>query len=123
VISDSDMPNQTGRVTHKSTLLIRELPDRTTLQRKIAEILEGLPENPTLARRIERSLEAFLHSLHLNDVALTARHVTALLSIDVDDLRKAALLSLLVRVAGKRKFDPIASYILQNQKVVVTSSG
>jgi hypothetical protein len=41
----------------------------------------------------------------------------------LDDLRKAALLSLMVRLAGKRKFDPIASYILQNRKVFVTRRG
>ncbi len=53
----------------------------------------------------------------------TAQHVCALLSLELDDLRKAALLSLMVRLAGKRKFDPIASYILQNQKVLVTTRG
>jgi hypothetical protein len=41
----------------------------------------------------------------------------------LDDLRKAALLSLMVRLVGKRKFDPIAAYILQNQKVLVTAKG
>jgi hypothetical protein len=29
----------------------------------------------------------------------------------------------MVRLAGKRKFDPIAAYILQNQKVFVTGRG
>jgi hypothetical protein len=41
----------------------------------------------------------------------------------LDDLRKAALLSLMVRLAGKRKFDPIASYILQNREVFVAGRG
>ena len=53
----------------------------------------------------------------------TAKHVCALLNLELDDLRRAALLSLMVRLAGKRKFDPIASYILQNQKVFVTTRG
>jgi hypothetical protein len=29
----------------------------------------------------------------------------------------------MVRLAGKRKFDPIAAYILQNHKVFVTGRG
>ncbi len=53
----------------------------------------------------------------------TAEHVCGLLSLQLDDLRKAALLSLMVRLAGKRKFDPIASYILQNREVFVTGQG
>ena len=43
--------------------------------------------------------------------------------MELDDLRKAALLSLMVRLTGKRKFDPIAAYILQNRKVFVTHPG
>jgi DNA-binding transcriptional regulator LsrR (DeoR family) len=117
------MPNPTGKVTHKSTFLVREEPDRAALKRQIAEILEGQPEQSALAGHLERSLDAFLHSLQEEDVPSTAQHVCALLSMELDDLRKAALLSLMVRAAGKRKFDPIAAYILQNQKVVVTNPG
>ncbi len=68
---------------------------------------------------MEQSLEAFLGALLEGDVARTAEHVCTLLSLELDDLRKAALLSLMVRLAGKRKFDPIASYILQNREVLV----
>jgi hypothetical protein len=94
--------------------------DRGVLNRQIDEILEGLEEKPSLAPRMEESLEAYLGSLLEADVARTAEHVCTLLSLELDDLRKAALLSLMVRLAGKRKFDPIASYILQNQEVLVT---
>jgi hypothetical protein len=94
--------------------------DRGVLNREIEEILDGLYEKPSLAPRVERSLAAFLDELREGDVPRTAAHVCALLSLELDDLRKAALLSLMVRLAGKRKFDPIASYILQNQEVLIT---
>jgi hypothetical protein len=92
------------------------LLDRAVLNRQIAEILEGLSD-PALAPRMEQSVEAFLHSLNQGDLSQTANHVCALLNLELDDLRKAALLSLMVRLAGKRKFDPIAAYILRNSKV------
>ena len=76
-----------------------------------------------LVPRIEQSLEDFLRSLNEGDVTAAAQHVCALLALELDDLRRAALLSLMVRLAGKRKFDPIAAYILQNQKVFVTGRG
>jgi hypothetical protein len=97
--------------------------DRAVLNRQIAEILDGLSEQAELARRMERSLEAFLKALRQEDRSRTARHVCALLSLELDDLRKAALLSLMVRLAGKRRFDPVAAYILQNQKVFVIGRG
>ena len=105
------------------------LLDRAVLNRQIEEILEGLSEKdglsekPALASQMEQALDAFLAALKLGDVPATAKHVCALLSLELDDLRKAALLSLMVRLAGKRKFNPIASYILQNRKVLVTSRG
>ena len=72
---------------------------------------------------MEQDLDAFLGALQEGDVPRTAKHVCALLSLELDDLRKAALLSLMVRLAGKRKFDPIAGYILQNREVFVTGRG
>jgi hypothetical protein len=94
------------------------LLDRAVLNRKIAEILEGLSANPMLVPRIEQSLDDFIRSVQNDDVAVAAQHVCALLALELDDLRRAALLSLMVRLAGKRKFDPVAAYILQNQKVL-----
>jgi hypothetical protein len=99
------------------------LLDHAVLNRKIAEILEGLSANPALVPRIEKSLDDFLGSLNEGQVTAAAQHVCALLALELDDLRRAALLSLMVRLAGKRKFDPIAAYILQNQKVFVTGRG
>jgi hypothetical protein len=97
--------------------------DHAVLNRQIEEILDGLSEKPALAPRIVQALDAFLAALLNNDVPVTASHVCALLSLELDDLRKAALLSLMVRLVGKRKFDPIASYILQNREVLVTTRG
>jgi len=93
------------------------LLDHAVLNRQIAELLEGLSGDPLLVPRIEKSLEEFLESLQ------AAQHVCALLALELDDLRRAALLSLMVRLTGKRKFDPVAAYILQNQKVFVTGRG
>lgn len=97
--------------------------DRAVLNRQIAEILDGFTEQADLAPRMERSLQAFLKALAEGDVSRTAKHVCALLSLQLDDLRRAALLSLMVRLAGKRRFDPVAAYILQNRKVLVTGRG
>ena len=96
--------------------------DRAVLNRQIEEILDGLSEKPSLAPRMAQALGAFLHTLSQGNVTTTAQHVCALLSLELDDLRKAALLSLMVRLAGKRKFDPIAGYILQNRKVFVAEA-
>ena len=134
------MPNRTAKIDHlkqkvadsgkhRSPHLVgmelteSGLLDHAVLNRQIAEILEGLSAEPGLEPRMERSLEAFLVALHKGDASQTGKHVCALLSLELDDLRKAALLSLMVRLAGKRKFDPIASYILHNREVFVTSRG
>jgi hypothetical protein len=120
------MANRAGKITHKRTFVLGETPaasglsDRAALRCQIAEILEGLSSHPGLAPRIQQSLEAFLHAVHTGDTDGAAKHVSVLLNLELDDLRKAALLSLMVRLTGKRKFDPIAAYILQNQTVFVT---
>jgi len=96
------------------------LLDHAVLNRQIAAILDGLSADPAMAPRVERDLEEFLESLQREDVPDAARRVTALLSLELDDLRKAALLSLMVRLAGKRRFDPVASYILKHRALYVT---
>lgn len=93
--------------------------DRGVLNRQIEEILDGLTEKPALAPRLEQGLEDFLLALRDDDIAGAAKHVGKLLKVEMDDLRKAALLSLMVRLAGKRRFDPIAAYILQHRQVFV----
>ena len=134
------MPNRTDKIGHlrqkvaasakhrSPHLLGNELSesgllDHAVLNRQIHEILDELPEEAALALRMEQSLEDFLGAIAKDDISATANHVCALLSLELDELRKAALLSLMVRLAGKRKFDPIAHYILQNQQVFATSRG
>jgi hypothetical protein len=116
--SKRSSPHLIGSQLTESGLL-----DRAVLNRQIEEILDGVSEKPSLAPRMEQDLDAFLGALQEGDIPRTAKHVCALLSLELDDLRKAALLSLMVRLAGKRKFDPIAGYILQNQEVFVTGRG
>lgn len=96
------------------------LLDHAVLNRQIAEILEGISSDAALAPSMEHDLEEFLSFLHREDVPEAARCVTSLLSLELDDLRKAAILSLMVRLAGKRKFDPVASYILKHRTLYVT---
>ncbi len=96
------------------------LLDHAVLNQQIAVILEGLAGDVALAPQMEQGLEDFLACLHREDVPEAARTVTSLLSLELDDLRKAALLSLMVRLAGKRKFDPVASYILKHRSLYVT---
>jgi hypothetical protein len=116
--SKRSSPHLIGSQLTESGLL-----DRAVLNRQIEEILDGVSEKPSLAPRMEQDLDAFLGALQEGDIPRTAKHVCALLSLELDDLRKAALLSLMVRLGGKRKFDPIAAYILQNQEHFVTSRG
>ncbi len=89
--------------------------DRALLNEQIGTILGGAAANPVLARIMEERLEAFQDFIGEGNVAGAATEVCELLSLEVNDLRRAALLSLMVRLAGKRKFDPIASYILENR--------
>ncbi len=134
------MPNRTAKIGHlrekvaesskrRSQHLVGHelsesgLLDHAVLNRQISEILDGLANETALAPRMEQSLEDLLAALHKDDIAGTASHVCALLSLELDELRKAALLSLIVRLAGKRKFDPIAHYILENQELFVTAQG
>jgi hypothetical protein len=90
------------------------LLDRAVLNREIEIILDGAG-GASLIPVLERHLEAFLAEILKGDVPGAAGHVTFLLSLELDDLRRAALLSLLVRLAGKRRFDPVASYVLENR--------
>lgn len=96
------------------------LLDRAILNEQIGSILEGASANPSLAAVMERHLDAFQDFVKQGDIPGAAGQVWALLSLELNDLRRAALLSLMVRLVGKRKFDPIASYILQNRAARVT---
>jgi len=91
------------------------LLDRAILNQQLETILDGASANPSVARVMEQHLDAFQDHVRQSEVAAAAKEVCALLALEPNDLRRAALLSLMVRMVGKRKFDPIASYILENR--------
>src|SRR6266851_3426034 len=90
--------------------------DRAVLDRQIQEILQEASLNPVRAATMADQLDAFVECAHRGDVPDAAGHVAALLSVELDDLRKAAILSLLARLSGRRQFEPIAAYLLEKQR-------
>lgn len=91
------------------------LLDRALLNQQIEAILEGASQNPLAAQQIETHLEAMTECVERGDIPAAANEVITLLSLELDDLRKAALLSLMVRTVGKRRFDPVAVYVLEKK--------
>jgi len=94
--------------------------DQAVLNRHIETILEGASGDPSITPAMAQHLDAFLAALDQGDVPGAAEHVTAVLSMEFDDLRRAALLSLMVRMAGKRRFDPVAAYVLEKRAPLET---
>ena len=72
---------------------------------------------------VQDHVETVIRAGRSGEVSQAAERVFALLSLDLDDLRKAALLSLIVRLTGKRKFDPVAAYVLEKRATYVTGRG
>src|SRR2546421_7046032 len=90
--------------------------DRAVLNQQIQEILHEASLSASSAADMADQLEAFVECAERGDVPAAADRVSALLSVELDDLRKAAMLSLLVRVAGRRQFEPIAAYLLEKSR-------
>ncbi len=97
--------------------------DRTVLHREVAAIFEQAAGNFPALDKVEQQLETMATAGCRGDVQKAAEPVIALLGLDLDDLRKAALLSVMVRLIGKRRFDPVASYILEKRATYATSPG
>ena len=72
---------------------------------------------------VQDHVETVIRAGRSGEVSQAAERVFALLSLDLDDLRKAALLSLIVRLTGKRKFDPVAAYVLEKRATYVMGRG
>jgi len=89
--------------------------DHAILNHQIEEILQEASLSPDLAVAMADKLEAFVECANRGDIPGAAAHVSTLLSVELDDLRKAAILSLLVRVAGRGQFEPIAAYLLEKR--------
>jgi len=107
------------------------LPDRALLIQEIEAIFEENRDGagqecarngPTL-EIIEDHVDALIRAGRQGEVRHAAEHLIALLTLDLDDLRKAALLSLIVRLTGKRKFDSVAAYVLEKRATYVTGQG
>jgi hypothetical protein len=90
--------------------------DRAVLDEQIQEILHEASLDAVSAVKLADQLDAFLECSLRRDIPGAADHVAALLGLELDDLRKAAMLSLLVRVAGRRQFEPIAVYLLEKNR-------
>jgi hypothetical protein len=107
------------------------LPDRDLLIQEIEAIFEENGDgagqecawNGPALGMVKDHVDALIRAGQRGEVRQAAEHVIALLTLDLDDLRKAALLSLIVRQTGKRKFDPVAAYVLEKRATYVTGQG
>ena len=103
------------------------LIDRAILNQEIEAILiqeqSDRAGNLPPVELVQDYVEAAIRSARSGDVRPAAEQVIALLSLDLDDLRKAALLSLMVRWTGKGKFDPEAAYVLEKRTTYATGRG
>jgi len=101
--------------------------DRAMLNQQIEAILFTEPcdaaGNIQARELVEESVEILIRSGRRGEVRLAAECVIELLSLDLDDLRKAALLSLIVRLTGNQKFDRVATYVLEKRASYVTGRG
>ena len=96
--------------------------DRAGLNRQIEAIFQDSRNFPALERVIDH-FETLVRAGRRRDLQRAAEPVIALLSLDLDDLRRAALLSLMVRLTGKRNFEPVAAYVLEKRATYVTGQG
>ena len=70
---------------------------------------------------VEDHMETLVRAGRHGKVEQAAECVVALLGLDLDDLRRGALLSLMVRLTGRRRFDLVAAYLLEKRAAYVTS--
>lgn len=77
---------------------------------------------PDLAM-VEQDMATLVRAARKGNVQQAADRVIALLSLDLNVLRKAALLSLMVRLMGKRRFDAVAAYVFEKRAAYATAPG
>jgi hypothetical protein len=90
--------------------------DRAVLNKKIEAILQEASQNPVTGPDTEHRLVELVIATRNRNIPEAAGHVTALLSMHLDDLQRAAMLSLIVRLVGKKRFDPVAAYLLEHNR-------
>lgn len=100
-----------------------QLAERTALEQEIEAILGDSSDDLPAREVVTDQVETLVLAGRRGEVRTAGERVIALLSLDLDDLRKAALLSLLVRWIGRQKFDPIAVYVLEKRSTCVSSPG
>lgn len=93
------------------------------LRQEIEAIFQATSGNFPDVARVEQDMETLVNSSRRGEIKQAAECVIALLSLDLDVLQKAALLSLMVRAAGQRKFDPVAAYVLEKRAAYATVPG
>jgi hypothetical protein len=100
-----------------------QLPDRVALHREIEAILSDATGNFPAREIVIDDVEALVLAGRRGDVRTAGERIIAVLSLNLDDLHKGALLSLIARAIGKSKFDPVAIYVLEKRTTYVTSPG
>ena len=93
------------------------------LNQEIEAIFREAAGNFPTLEMVEDHVETLVQAGRRGEVRQAAERVTALLSLELDELRKAALLSLMVRLTGKRKFEPVAAYVLEKHATYVNGQG
>jgi hypothetical protein len=101
----------------------QRLLDRDALNQEIDAIFHDVPGHLPPREAIEQDIETLVSAGRRGEVQRAAERVINLLSLDLDVLRKAALLSLLVRLTGKRNFDSVANHVLEKRTTYVTAPG
>src|ERR1700676_2448485 len=91
------------------------------LRQEIEAIFRDTTGNFPDLEMVEHNMETLVRASRRGEVMQAAENVIALLSLDLDVLQKAALLSLMVRLTGKRKFDPVAAYVLEKRAAYATA--
>ena len=97
--------------------------DHVALHREIEAIFEQAGGNFPPLKTVEHHMETLVRAGRGGELPKAAESVIAVLGLDLDDLRKAALLSLMVRLTGKRRFDLVAAYVLEKRATYVTGQG
>ena len=94
---------------------------RPTLNQQIEAIFQDAAGDLPTRETLQEHLENFARAARRGQVRQAGERLIALLGMDLDDLRRAALLSVMLRLAGERKFHPIAGYVLEKRTAYVTA--
>jgi hypothetical protein len=97
--------------------------DRPILSQEIEAILQDAAGNFPAPEEVVGHMEILVQAARRDEVRTAAEQAITILSLDLDDLRRAALLSLMVRCIGRQRFDSVATYVFKDREIYVTSRG